>query len=38
MATFEPTTLVPSTRSYSPGNYPQVEFEAQNEVKTVIRY
>lgn len=38
MATFEPTTLVPSTRSYSPGDYPQVEFEAQNGVKTVIRY
>ena len=38
MAQFEPTTLVPSTRSYSPGNYPQVEFEAQNGVKTVIRY
>ena len=38
MATFAPTTLVPSTRSYSPGDYPQVEFEAQNGVKTVIRY
>lgn len=39
MATlFRPTNLVPSTRSYSPGDYPQVEFEAQNGVKTVIRY
>ena len=28
----------PSSRSYSPGEYPQVEFEAQNGVKTVIRY
>ena len=36
--TFAPATLVPSTRSYSPGNYPQVEFEAQNGVKTIIRY
>ena len=39
MATlFRPTDLVPSTRNYSPGDYPQVEFEAQNGVKTVIRY
>ena len=39
MATlFRPTNLVPSTRSYSPGDYPQLEFEAQNGVKTVIRY
>ncbi len=30
--------ISPSTRSYSPGEYPQVEFEAQNGVKTVIRY
>lgn len=36
--TFRPTNLVPSTRSYSPGEYPQVEFESQNGVKTVIRY
>ena len=36
--TFRPTNLVPSTRSYSPGDYPQVEFESQNGVKTVIRY
>ena len=38
MASFEPTNITPSTRSYSPGEYPQVEFEAQNGVKTVIRY
>ena len=38
MAQFQPTNIVPSTRSYSPGDYPQVEFEAQNGVKTVIRY
>ena len=28
----------PTSRTYSPGDYPQVEFEAQNGVKTVIRY
>jgi len=38
MAQFKPTNVTPSTRSYSPGEYPQVEFEAQNRVKTVIRY
>ena len=38
MAQFKPTNVTPSTRSYSPGEYPQVEFEAQNGVKTVIRY
>ena len=38
MATFEPTDLVPSTRSYSPGEYPQSEFQALNGVKTIIRY
>ena len=38
MAQFKPTNIAPSTRSYSPGEYPQVEFEAQNGVKTVIRY
>ena len=38
MATFEPTNLVPSTRSYSPGEYPQSEFQALNGVKTIIRY
>ena len=30
--------IKPTSRSYSPGDYPQVEFEAQNGVKTVIRY
>jgi len=38
MAQFKPTNITPSTRSYSPGEYPQVEFKAQNGVKTVIRY
>ncbi len=33
-----PKGIKPSSRSFSPGNYPQVEFEAQNGVKTVIRY
>ena len=36
--TFRPTNLVPSTRSYSPGEYPQSEFQALNGVKTIIRY
>ena len=36
--TFKPTNLTPSARSYSPGEYPQIEFEANNGVKTVIRY
>jgi len=35
---FPPDLPAPSARSYSPGEYPQVEFEAQNGVKTVIRY
>ena len=35
---FPPDLPAPSSRSYSPGEYPQVEFEAQNGVKTVIRY
>ena len=30
--------LQPTSRSFSPGTYPQVEFEAQNGVKTIIRY
>ena len=38
MATFEPTNIIPSTRSYSPGEYPQNEFQALNGVKTIIRY
>ncbi len=36
--TFKPTYLVPSSRSYSPGEYSQKEFQALNGVKTVIRY
>ena len=28
----------PTSRSYTPGNYPQVEFQAQNGAKTVLRY
>ena len=35
---FPPDLPAPSSRSYLPGSYPQVEFEAQNGVKTVIRY
>jgi len=38
MATFEPKNITPSTRSYSPGEYAQQEFQALNGVKTVIRY
>ena len=30
--------IKPSTRSYTPGNYPQTEFVAQNGAKTVLRY
>ena len=30
--------IQPTSRSYTPGNYPQVEFQAQNGAKTVIRY
>ena len=30
--------IKPSSRSYTPGNYPQTEFVAQNGAKTVIRY
>ena len=30
--------IKPSSRSYTPGRYPQVEFVAQNGAKTVIRY
>jgi len=30
--------IKPSSRSYTPGNYPQTEFIAQNGAKTVIRY
>ena len=35
---FPPALPAPSARTYSPGEFPQVEFEAQNGVKTVIRY
>jgi len=30
--------ITPSSRSYTPGKYPQVEFVAQNGAKSVIRY
>ena len=30
--------IKPSSRSYTPGRYPQVEFVAQNGAKTVLRY
>ena len=30
--------LKPATRRYSPGEFPQTEFVAQNGVKTVIRF
>ena len=30
--------IKPSSRSYTPGRYPQTEFVAQNGAKTVIRY
>ena len=30
--------IKPSSRSYTPGRYPQVEFIAQNGAKTVLRY
>ena len=38
MASFPTSVPTPTSRSYSPGTYPQTEFEAQNGVKTVIRY
>jgi len=31
-------SLKPSSRSYSPGQYPQTEFQAQNGAKTIVRY
>ena len=31
-------SIKPSSRSYTPGRYPQTEFAAQNGAKTVIRY
>ena len=30
--------IKPSSRSYTPGRYPQVEFIAQNGAKTLLRY
>ena len=30
--------IEPSSRTYTPGNYPQTEFIAQNGAKTVLRY
>ena len=30
--------IKPSSRSYTPGTFPQTEFVAQNGAKTVIRY
>ena len=30
--------IKPSSRSYTPGRYPQVEFVAQNGAKSVLRY
>ena len=38
MAKFNPSNLVPSSRSYSPGEYSQREFQALNGAKTMIRY
>jgi len=38
MVDFPAALPAPSSRTYSPGDYPQVEFEAQNGAKTVIRY
>jgi len=31
-------SIKPSSRSYSPGEYPQTKFEAQNGAKTIMRY
>ena len=31
-------TIKPSSRTFTPGRYPQTEFVAQNGAKTVIRY
>tara|TARA_A100000171_G_C2133651_1_gene148435 strand:- start:1271 stop:1687 length:417 start_codon:yes stop_codon:yes gene_type:complete len=30
--------IKPSSRSYTPGTYPQTEFVAQNGAKTILRY
>ena len=37
MATF-PVDITPTSRNYSPGEYPQSVFEAQNGAKTILRY
>tara|TARA_A100000172_G_C2969993_1_gene85566 strand:- start:2 stop:403 length:402 start_codon:yes stop_codon:yes gene_type:complete len=31
-------SIKPSSRRYNPGEYPQTKFEAQNGVKTIMRY
>ena len=31
-------SIKPSSRTFTPGRYPQTEFIAQNGAKTVIRY
>ena len=31
-------SIKPSSRTFTPGTYPQVEFVAQNGAKTVLRY
>ena len=31
-------SVKPSSRSYKPGEFPQTKFEAQNGVKTIMRY
>ena len=33
-----PVDITPTSRNYSPGEYPQTVFEAQNGAKTVLRY
>ena len=39
MATNRPfPNIKPSSRSYTPGVYPQTEFESQNGAKVVMRY
>ena len=38
MAQIQFPALVPSSRSFSPGSYPETVFEAQNGAKSFIRY
>tara|TARA_R100000655_G_scaffold39511_1_gene74762 strand:- start:1332 stop:1748 length:417 start_codon:yes stop_codon:yes gene_type:complete len=38
MAQIKFPALVPSSRSFSPGSYPEAVFEAQNGAKSFIRY